>query len=172
MIIFFSKSLLRHPLTRSDLSEFTGSSAFQPVITDPEHGKSIDAPESIERVIFCSGQVYATLQKHRESEGLRNVAITRIEEIHPFPWAQTKANLDLYPNARSVVWAQEEHYNGGAWHYMRDRLETTLRETEHHKDRRVLYAGRGPSASTAAGLKSLHYAEETQLVQDAFNLQE
>lgn len=166
MVIFFSKSLLRHPLTRSDMSEFTGSSSFQPVIADPE----IAEPESVDRVIICSGQIYATLQKHRASAGLKNVAITRIEELHPFPWAEAKANLDQYPNAKSIVWAQEEHYNGGAWHYLRDRLEAVLRQSENHSERRVLYAGRGPSASTAAGLKSLHASEEDQLVYDAFNV--
>src|SRR5690606_5926002 len=29
LVLFFSKSLLRHPLARSDLSEFTGDSHFQ-----------------------------------------------------------------------------------------------------------------------------------------------
>lgn len=172
MIVLFSKSLLRHPLTRSNLSELTGTTTFQPVLGDTEHGKSINDPESISRVILCSGQVYAALHKHREAHGIRDTAITRIEEIHPFPWAEVKANLDQYPNAETIVWAQEEHYNGGAWHYIRDRLDTVMAKTESHQGRRVVYAGRGTSASTAAGLKTLHAAEETQLLQDAFSLKE
>ncbi|KAL6922664.1 hypothetical protein FSST1_006690 [Fusarium sambucinum] len=172
LVIFFSKSLLRHPLTRSDTADFTGSSAFQPVITDPEHGQSIEDPEAIQRVVLCSGQVYSALQKQREIEEIRDVAITRIEELHPFPWAEVKSNLDQYKNAKTIVWAQEEHYNGGAWHYVRDRLEAVLRETTHHSQRRVLFAGRGPSASPAAGLKDIHYAEEKELLHDAFHVQE
>lgn len=145
---------------------------FQPVLEDPEHGNAIDDPESISRVILCSGQVYATLHKHRQTQGIRDCAITRIEEIHPFPWADVKANLEKYPNAKSIVWAQEEHYNGGAWHYIRDRLDTVLAKTQNHRGRRVMYAGRGTSASTAAGLKSLHASEEERLVLEAFSTKE
>ncbi|KAJ4252480.1 hypothetical protein NW762_011081 [Fusarium torreyae] len=171
LIIFFSKSLLRHPWTRSDVADFTGTSSFQPVIMDPEHGHSINDPDAIERIVICSGQVYAAIQKHRETQGIKDVAIMRIEELHPFPWAEVKSTLDQYQNAKTIVWAQEEHYNGGAWHYMRDRLEAVLSETDHHAGRGVFYAGRGPSASPAAGLKDLHYAEEKQLIHDVFNVQ-
>ncbi|KAF5013618.1 hypothetical protein FDECE_379 [Fusarium decemcellulare] len=174
LIIFFSKSLLRHPIARSDISLFTDPSAtFQPVLADPEHeAGGIDSPDKISRVILCSGQVYASLVKHRASQGLRDTAITRIEELHPFPWREVKANLDKYPNAQSIVWAQEEHYNGGAWHYIRDRLDAVLRESEHLSPRKLLYAGRAPSASPAAGFKKLHEAEERKLLENAFSIQE
>ncbi|KAJ6445334.1 amino-acid permease inda1 [Purpureocillium lavendulum] len=171
LIIFFSKSLLRHPQNRSDIVQLTGSSAFAPVIRDPEHGKAIDSPEAISRVIFCTGQVYFALCKRREALGLRDVAITRLEQLHPFPWAEVKDNMEKYPNAKTVVWAQEEHHNGGAWHYMRDRLNAVLRETGKHCPNSVLYVGREPSASTAAGLKSLHDAEEDAFLRDAFAVQ-
>jgi 2-oxoglutarate dehydrogenase E1 component len=111
------------------------------------------------------------LKKRREALDLRGVAITRIEEIHPFPWAEVKENLQKYPNAKTVVWAQEEHYNGGAWHYMRDRLDTVLKEAGRQDLGGVVYAGRGPSASTAAGLKKLHAAEEEDLLEQAFSVQ-
>lgn len=152
------------------MAAFTEPSTFQPVITDPEHGLSIDDLDSIDRVVVCSGQVYAAIQKHREAAGIRNVAITRIEELHPFPWTEVQSNLDLYKNAKTIVWAQEEHYNGGAWHYVRDRLDTVLRESSHG-GRRLLFAGRGPSASSAAGLKDIHCAEEEQLLHDVFHFQ-
>ncbi|VUC28256.1 unnamed protein product [Clonostachys rosea] len=168
LIIFFSKSLLRHPLVRSEVSELTGASAFKPVLSDPDHDITINKPEAIERVIYCSGQVYFALKKRRETLGLKDVAITRIEQLHPFPWGEVKENLELYPNARSVVWAQEEHYNGGAWHYMRDRLDTVLRELDRQTITTLRYAGRGPSASTATGLKKIHAAEEDELLNEAF----
>lgn len=174
MVIFFSKSLLRHPIARSDISLFTDPSAtFQPVLADPEHeAGGIDSEVKISRVIFCSGQVYANLVKHRATNGLRDTAITRIEELHPFPWREVKANLEKYPNAQNIVWAQEEHYNGGAWHHVRDRLEAVLRESDSLSARRVLYAGRAVSASPATGLKKRHEAEEKQLLEDAFSVQE
>ncbi|CAG9937483.1 unnamed protein product [Clonostachys rosea f. rosea IK726] len=168
LVIFFSKSLLRHPLVRSELSELTGSSAFKPVLSDPDHDITIDKPEAIERVIYCSGQVYFALKKRREALGLKDVAVTRIEQLHPFPWAEVKENLESYPNAKSVVWAQEEHYNGGAWHYMRDRLDTVLRQLDRQAISSLRYAGRDPSASTATGLKKLHASEEDELLNEAF----
>ncbi|RAL61497.1 hypothetical protein DID88_009426 [Monilinia fructigena] len=39
LIIFFSKSLLRHPIARSPIEEFTGDSQFRWIIPDAEHGK-------------------------------------------------------------------------------------------------------------------------------------
>lgn len=169
-MIFFSKALLRHPIARSDIEDFSGDSHFRCIIPDPTHGSAIDEPEKIERVILCSGQVYASLLKHREANGIRNTAITRIEQLHPFPWAQLKENLDSYPNARNIVWAQEEPLNAGAWSYTQPRIETLLNETEHHNRRHVLYAGRSPSASVATGLKGVHLKEEQEFLEEAFSV--
>lgn len=121
-------------------------------------------------MIICSGQVYAALVKHREANNIRNAAITRVEQLHPFPWAQLKENLDSYPNAKNIVWAQEEPLNAGAWSYTQPRIETLLNETKHHNRRHVLYAGRAPSASVATGLKAVHLKEEEELLQDAFSV--
>ncbi|KAH6896675.1 thiamine diphosphate-binding protein [Thelonectria olida] len=174
LIVFLSKSLLRHPICRSDISEIANPSAsFQPVLADPAHeADEIDHPDSISRVIVCSGQIYAALAKHRTSLRLRDAAIIRIEELHPFPWRQVLSSLDAYPNAQSIVWAQEEHYNGGAWHYMRDRLGAVLRKSEYHTSRRLLYAGRETSSSPATGWKEVHDAEEKKLLEDAFSVKE
>lgn len=174
MVIFFSKSLLRHPICKSDISKFTNPSAtFQPVLADPAHeAGEIESPENISRVIFCSGQIFASLVKQQATLGLRDTAITRIEELHPFPWREVKANLDKYPSAQSVVWAQEEHYNGGAWHYIRDRLDAVLQKSDYLAGRKLLYAGRAPSASPAAGWKKVHEAEEKKLLEYAFSVKE
>ncbi|KAJ5415859.1 hypothetical protein PENPOL_c006G05021 [Penicillium polonicum] len=171
LVLFFSKSLLRHPLARSDIEALDGESHFQWIIPDEAHAtEAIDAPEQIERVILCSGQVYAALSKHREANGIRNTAITRIEQLHPFPWAQLKENLDSYPNAKNIVWCQEEPLNAGAWSYAQPRIESLLNATEHHNRRHVLYAGRAGSASVATGLKAVHLKEEQELLEDAFSI--
>ncbi|CAI7608069.1 unnamed protein product [Penicillium viridicatum] len=171
LVLFFSKSLLRHPLARSDIEALNGESHFQWIIPDEAHAtEAIDAPEQIERVILCSGQVYAALSKHREANGIRNTAITRIEQLHPFPWAQLKENLDSYPNAKNIVWCQEEPLNAGAWSYAQPRIESLLNATEHHNRRHVLYAGRAGSASVATGLKAVHLKEEQELLEDAFSI--
>ncbi|KAI9664710.1 MAG: 2-oxoglutarate dehydrogenase E1 component [Bathelium mastoideum] len=172
LITFFSKSLLRHPLARSDLEDFTGESHFQWIIPDPEHGKAIEQPDKIERVILCSGQVYAALVKHRQQSDIRNVAITRVEQLNPFPWALLKENLDGYPNAQNIVWAQEEPLNAGAWSFTQPRIETLLNQTQHHNRRHVMYAGRNPSASVATGLKGTHMKEEADLLEMAFSVKQ
>ncbi|KAL9620684.1 MAG: hypothetical protein Q9160_004820 [Pyrenula sp. 1 TL-2023] len=170
LILFFSKSLLRHPIARSSIKEFTGDSHFQWIIPDPEHGKSIDDHDKIKRVVICSGQVYASLFKHRQEKGVKDTAITRIEQLNPFPWAQLRDNLDSYPNAETIVYCQEEPLNAGAWSFVQPRIETLLNATQQHNRRHVMYAGRNPSASVATGLKSTHLKEEMELLQDAFKV--
>ncbi|TVY40350.1 2-oxoglutarate dehydrogenase, mitochondrial [Lachnellula occidentalis] len=170
LIIFFSKSLLRHPVARSPIEDFTGDSQFQWIIPDQEHGKAIAEKEQIDRVILCSGQVYAALIKHRAEKDLKNVAITRVEQIFPFPWQQLKENLDSYPNAKTIVWCQEEPANAGAWVFTQPRIETLLNNTEHHDHKHVMFAARGASGSVATGLKNVHMKEEAELLERAFSI--
>ncbi|KAL8397554.1 hypothetical protein RB594_004313 [Gaeumannomyces avenae] len=173
LIIFVSKSLLRHPLARSDIEEFTGDSQFHWIIPDPAHEAGAIKPhDEIERVILCSGQVYAALHKYRADNQLDNVAITRIEQLHPFPWKLLRDNLDQYPNAKTIVWAQEEPLNAGAWSYTQPRIETLLNQTQHHDRKHVMYAGRNPSASVATGMKSSHTKEEQELLEMAFSVRQ
>lgn len=172
MIIFFSKSLLRHPLARSPIEDFLGDSHFQWIIPDPEHSKSIANPSEIERVILCTGQVYAALHKHRAAKDFKDTAITRIEQLNPFPWAQLRENLDMYPNAKTIVWCQEEPLNAGAWSFTQPRIETLLNQTKHHDRKHVMYAGRNPSASVATGLKASHTKEEMDLLDVAFSVKQ
>lgn len=174
LIIFFSKSLLRHPLARSNIEDFVGKDAqFRTLIADPEHEKgSIKSHEQIDRVVLCSGQVYTALHKYRADNKIDNVAITRLEQLNPFPWQQLKENLDSYPNAKTVVWCQEEPLNAGAWSFTQPRIETLLNETEHHDRKHVMYAGRNPSASVATGLKHVHAKEEADFLEMAFNVKQ
>lgn len=160
---------MRHPIARCSIEDLAGDSHFQWIIPDPAHSTGdIEPHDKIERVILCSGQVYAALIKHREAHNLRNTAITRIEQLAPFPWAQLRDNLDSYPNAKDIVWCQEEPLNAGAWSFAQPRIETLLNATEHHNRRHVLYAGRAPSASVATGLKAVHAKEEQEFLQEAF----
>ncbi|KXH67500.1 oxoglutarate dehydrogenase [Colletotrichum salicis] len=168
LVIFFSKSLLRHPIARSSIPDLTGTSSFQPVIEDQEHRNSLLPRGEIKRVILCSGQIYAALHKYRNARGIKDVAITRIEELHPFPWAEVRENLENYPSAQTIVWCQEEPYNGGAWQYMRDRLETVVGNSNVLEGKKIVYAGRGTGAAAATGSKKVHQDEEARLIEDAF----
>ena len=143
---------------------------------DPAHeGEGdfkIESRDKIKRVIMCTGQAYTSLHKHRAQNKITDAAITRIEQLNPFPWAQLKENLDSYPNAESIVWCQEEPLNAGAWSFTQPRIETLLNQTEHHNRRHVLYAGRNPSASVATGLKSTHMKEEQDLLEIAYTVKQ
>lgn len=182
LVLFFSKSLLRHPLARSNIEDFTGDSHFRWVIPDPAHESAeiaersetyaIDAPENIERVIICTGQAYAAIHKYRAANKITSAAITRVEQLNPFPWKDLKDNLDMYPNAKTIVWAQEEPLNAGPWSFMQPRIETLLNNTEHHHRKHVMYAGRAPSASVATGLKGTHMKEEQDLLEMAFTVKQ
>lgn len=167
LALFFSKQLLRHPLARSQLSEFT-EGGFQWIIEDVELGKSIGTKEEIKRVVLLSGQVYTALHKKREAIQDKTTAFIKIEQLHPFPYAQLRDALNSYPNLQDIVWCQEEPLNMGGWAYAQPRLETTLKETDKYKDLTVRYAGRNPSGSVAAGSKALHTAEEEAFLKEVF----
>jgi 2-oxoglutarate dehydrogenase E1 component len=157
-------------MARSNLEDFIGDSSFKPMIADPAHGKAIAMPADIKRVIYCSGQVYVTLEKFRETHKITDTAITRIEQLHPFPWQQVKDNLAEYTNASDIVWCQEESLNDGPWAFARTRLETIFDTTEKHRGRRLRFAGREATASVATGFMKQHIAQEAALLKDAFQL--
>lgn len=168
LVLFFSKSLLRHPLARLSIDEFTGESHFQWIIDDVELGKLIGEKKDIKRVVFCSGQVYVNLVKKRAALENKDTAFVKIEQLHPFPYEQVRDVLDLYENVEDLVWCQEEHFNYGAWSYVQPRFATTLKETKKLKDATLRYAGRDPSASVATGIKLTHLAEEEAFLSEVF----
>ncbi|CAE6460790.1 unnamed protein product [Rhizoctonia solani] len=166
LIIFFSKSLLRHPLVKSDLAEMTGETHFQRYLPEP-HPDDLVAPEQIRRHLICSGQVYYTLLKAREDRGIKDIAISRLEQISPFPYDLLTPHLDKYPNAE-LMYCQEEPLNCGAWTYVAPRIRTASNETEHHKGTYPKYAGRDPTSSVATGSKHKHKKEIEQYLEAAF----
>jgi len=165
LVLFFSKSLLRHPQARSDLSEMVGDTQFLRYLPEP-HPEDMVAPESVRRHILCSGQVYFTLLKEREARGIKDIAISRLEQLSPFPYDLLTPHLDKYPNAE-LWWCQEEPMNNGAWTYVGSRILTAANETAHHKGKYPYYAGRPPYSSVATGSKAQHNKEIAQFVERA-----
>ena len=162
LVIFMSKRLLRFKDAMSPLSDFTEGSRFRPVIEDKAERSN---NESVKRVILCAGQVYYDLASGRAERKLEDdVAIIRVEQLYPFPDNEVKAELAKYPNAKQVVWAQEEPQNQGAFYQIRHRLEAVIAE-----DQKLSYAGRPSSASPAVGYMSKHVAQLKKLVEDALN---
>ncbi|GMS95706.1 hypothetical protein PENTCL1PPCAC_17882, partial [Pristionchus entomophagus] len=110
-VVMTPKSLLRHPLARSPVSDFLPGSKFQRVIPD----KNIENPSNVQRVIFCTGKVYYDLVAARKHVGKENeVALARVEQLSPFPYDLVLEECTKYPEA-GLVWAQEEHKNMGGW---------------------------------------------------------
>ena len=160
LILMTPKSLLTRPEAVSTEADFLEGSCFQEILPDPMH---FEDPMQVGRIIFCTGKVYYDLAAHREEQGIKNVAILRIEQLYPFHRELIEALVSQYPAASKFVWCQEEPLNMGAWSYIFPRLEKVL-------DRRVRYAGRDRASSPAAGSKAKHYHEQKSLIEAAFQV--
>lgn len=163
LIVMTTKSLLRYKKSFSPIDEFAPGTLFQEVIPD-----TLGTPGSKTRVILCSGKVFYDLLKKREDEGIKDIALIRLEQYYPFPHKTLTEILKNYKNA-DVVWCQEEPINMGAWTYIDRRLEGVLKEIDI-KAKRPIYVGRPESASTATGLYSRHIFEQDLIVSQALNL--
>jgi 2-oxoglutarate dehydrogenase E1 component len=154
LIVMTPKSLLRHPLSVSRLEELAGG-GFYAVIDEIDDVK----PSAVTRIVLCSGKVYFDLLKTRREVRVESVAIVRLEQLYPFPSDEYEAILRKYPNAREIVWCQEEPQNQGGWYQIRHRLQSKL------DDRcELLYAGRAGAAAPATGISALHEQQQKNLV--------
>jgi 2-oxoglutarate dehydrogenase E1 component len=158
LIVMTPKSLLRHKLSVSKLGDLEKGS-FRRIIDDVD---DIAPPAKVRRIVFCSGKVYFDLLDSRRSDGLRDVAIVRIEQLYPFPTEEFAAIVARYSNAQEIVWCQEEPQNQGGWYQIRHRLQEPLGPKQ-----RLLYAGRAPAAAPATGIFKLHIEQQQQLVDAA-----
>jgi 2-oxoglutarate dehydrogenase E1 component len=152
LIIFTPKSLLRQAKCISTLENLQNDTFFE-VIDD----KQVDTSE-VRRVVFCSGKIYYDLLEKKEEYNARDIALIRIEQLHPFPRNKVEAILKKYKNAILHIWVQEEPYNMGAWTYAQ----------HHFKDIQLIPVTRQPSGSTAVGLHQLHLLEQEQIIYKIF----
>ena len=160
LIIMSPKSLLRHKLSSSTLDKIT-SGGFKLVIDEIDDNIGKDA---VTRLLICSGKVYYDLLAARRGNEAGNIAIIRLEQLFPFPLQEMKRVISSYPNAREIVWVQEEPKNQGGWYYMQSRGTMIGCLSAQHV---FGYAGRSYSASPAVGSMSLHLAQQQKLVEDA-----
>jgi len=116
-------------------------------------------------VVFCSGKVFYDLLEARRAGDIKNVAIVRLEQLYPFPVREYADALADYPDARDVVWCQEEPQNQGAWYQIQHRLRQPL-----ENGRELYYAGRQPAAAPAAGIFQLHVQRQQELVEAALRI--
>ena len=152
LVVMSPKSIFRHPKVVSPIEEFT-KGKFQEVIGDSYADKA-----KVKKVLLCSGKVYFDLLDRQEKDKRKDVAIVRIEQLHPFPTKQVDAELAKYKGA-DVVFVQEEPENMGYWSYV-------IREFGWSKFKGLV--ARKKSASPATGFLKVHGVEQANLINKAF----
>jgi 2-oxoglutarate dehydrogenase E1 component len=141
----------------SPIKDFTKGS-FQEVIDDA----NVDA-KNVKRVVLCSGKIYYDLLEGQQKKKTKDVAIVRMEQLHPFPEKQLNAVLKKYlPDGKAgkgakLTWVQEEPANMGYWTYI-------LRNMQG-----LDVISRKASASPATGYSKVHKAEQEKIVNQALD---
>ncbi len=161
LIVMTPKSLLRHPLSTSRLQDLV-KDHFQPVLDDR---KAREHAKKVRRVVLCTGKIAIDLLSHGSRTQNDEVAIVRVEMLYPFPAEAIKQVLAAYPQAREVVWVQEEPRNMGAWSYMSPRLEGILDATT-----KLNVIARPELSSPATGFWDVYMAEQERIVAEASGL--
>jgi 2-oxoglutarate dehydrogenase E1 component len=91
------------------------------------------------------------------------VAVVRLEQLYPFPGDRLREVLAGYPNARDLVWLQEEPDNMGPWHFFEARF---WRVKNDGYDLRLV--SRIGSGSPATGSIAVHQQELAEMMDDTF----
>lgn len=145
LVVLSPKYLLRHKACISPLADFETRTGFRAVIPDA-------TVRNARRVVLCTGKVFYELHAARAARHLESqVALVRIEQLHPFPVAAVSEALAANPGAE-VVWCEEEPANMGYFLHLNHNLEAAA-------GRPVRRAGRPAVATPAVGVKYWHEAE-------------
>jgi 2-oxoglutarate dehydrogenase E1 component len=161
LVLLSPKFLLRYPGAASALGDLE-SGTFGTALDDPRAARGALDPAGVRRLLLCSGKVYYTLEEAREEHAFDDVAIVRLEQLHPFPFEALGEVLGRY-GTKDVVWVQEEPWNQGAWFFVQDRIRRIL-----PSGAALRYVGRHEAASPATGSFRLHGEEEAEFVREAF----
>lgn len=154
MVNFSPKANLRHLRSYSAIAEFT-QGGFQEVIDDP----NIEDASLVKRVLLCTGKIYFDLSDKQIAENRKDVAVIRLEQIHPLPQQQLQEIFQKYKHAQ-WLWVQEEPRNMGAASFLKMNLEGI----------NLGYLTRQASAATATGFAKKHLSEQKILVDKAFEI--
>jgi 2-oxoglutarate dehydrogenase E1 component len=161
LIVMTPKSLLRHPMATSPVSDLTAG-GFEAVLADP----ATEDAGRVTRLVLCSGKVYYDIESHERRSEAEQAAIARVELLYPFPGEELSRLVASFPNLREVVWAQEEPRNMGALTYIGPRLRAVV-------PRKVplSYAARPERASPAEGKAKAHMKQQASVVLEALGLE-
>jgi 2-oxoglutarate dehydrogenase E1 component len=154
LINFSPKANLRNPGSYSLMKELS-LGRFREVIDDEQ----VTDPDVIRKVILCSGKIYFELLEKQKTEQRKDIAIVRLEQIHPLPQHQLEKLHRKY-HAATWFWVQEEPQNMGAAGF----LQANLKSFEFG------VISRNASAATATGYAKIHALEQAQIISTAFNI--
>ena len=156
LIVFTPKSMLRHPDASSNIEDFTRP-RFLPIVPDHE-------VQNAKRILIASGKVGHELRAERRRRKDASTAIFFLDQLYPLPRKEISAALAEHPNAREIVWVQEEPANMGALFYVLPRLERLAQAS----GLQVRSVKRSASASPATGSAKAHELEQKTLLALAF----
>ncbi|KAG1729579.1 thiamine diphosphate-binding protein [Suillus lakei] len=167
LIVAAPKGLLRLAAASSKLTDMGPGTVFQPVLHDPV---TLTDPTAVQRIVLLSGKIYYDLAKERATRNLESrVALMRIEELAPFPFAMLSEALAPFAEANrhlEVLWVQEEPRNQGAWGHVRERIEEVLKGLGMEGG--VAYRGRREDAVPAPGTGKVYGIQQRAVIESIF----
>jgi 2-oxoglutarate dehydrogenase E1 component len=158
LVVFTPKAPLRMKESRSQVDDLTRGS-FEEVLDDP----FVTDRDAVRRVVFCSGKVAWDALGERAKRNAP-VAVVRVEQLYPFPGDRMREILGSYPNAREIVWLQEEPDNMGPWRFVEARFWNV--KEQGYSLRLVSRIGSG---SPATGSKAIHDQELADMMDETFS---
>lgn len=155
--------LYKQPASHAPLAALLDGE-FQTVLDEPDLGR-----REASRVLLCSGKLFYDLLAARAALGPagEHIALLRLEQLYPFPRQALERLLRRYPRLDTLVWAQEETLNQGAWFFVRDELAALC-----PGDAQLLPVARPITAAGATASQLLHQREQEVLLRQALGLDE
>ncbi|PMC65436.1 multifunctional oxoglutarate decarboxylase/oxoglutarate dehydrogenase thiamine pyrophosphate-binding subunit/dihydrolipoyllysine-residue succinyltransferase subunit [Corynebacterium tuscaniense] len=167
LVVFTPKSMLRNKAAVSQVDEFTEQKSFRSVIDDP---RLVDASNTVigdankvTTIMLCSGKIYYELEKRRAKDNREDIAIIRVEMLHPIPFNRLSDAFANYPNAKEIRFVQDEPANQGPWPFYNEHLANFVDNMPPM--RRI---SRRAQSTTATGVTKVHQQEEKALLDEAF----
>lgn len=169
LVVFTPKSMLRNKAATSAVEDFTEVKRFQSVINDPNfvdvNGKKVGDTDKVKTIMLVSGKLYWDLEKKREADGRDDIAIVRVEMLHPIPFNRLREAFEAYPNATQVRFVQDEPANQGPWPFYNEHLRTLIPDMPE-----LVRVSRRAQSSTATGNAKVHQIEQKNLLEEAFDI--
>jgi 2-oxoglutarate dehydrogenase E1 component len=150
LIVFTPKSMLRNPDASSPVASFE-LPRFQNVLPETEI-------QQVKRLLLCTGKIGHELRIERAKHKDSTTGIVFLEQLYPWPETELTAEIARHPDAREIVWVQEEPDNMGALSFVVPRLRRLFPE------RKVLSIKRSAAASPATGSAKAHDLEQKTLI--------